>query len=414
MITIVKLPQLGWTMKEGTIAQWLKKEGERVEKGEPLFIVETEKITNEIESPGTGVLRKILVPEGCTVPVHEALAVLAEAEEEILELDKMIADAKEVIETQKAPAAPRIERPAPSRSLKPKRRVKISPLAKKLAKRHNIDVTAIVGTGPGGRITKKDVTAAIETRTAPVEQETVLLTGARKVMAERLSYSARTYAPVWNAWEVDVTDLVEIRRKLRPQWEKAGLRISVTAFIVRAVVETLKETPILNATLQDENIILHRNYNIGVAMAVKGESFWRDNLFVGVIHNPDKKSLVEIAARLIELREKANQKTLTLDDISGTTFTISNFGATWTLRGGILATSLINPPESAILGVGSITEKPVVRKGKITIRSIMNLMLTVDHRIVFPTNITTFSQRITELLENPVTLLDESVLATKT
>jgi len=411
VITVVKMPQLGWTMKEGKILKWLKAEGERVEKGEPLFIVETEKITNEIDSPGTGVLRKILIHEGYTAPVQEVLAVLAEPDEEIPDLDKMIAGDREVVETPKVPVAAKVEKPTVA---KPRIKVKISPVAKKLAEQHGIDVTSIMGTGPGGRIIKKDVSAAIEIKAAPVEREVVPLTGARRVMAERLSYSAQTYAVVWNAWEVDVTDLVELRRKLRPQWEKAGLRISVTAFVVKAVAQALKENPIFNATLKDDNIIIHKNYNIGVAMAVRGKSFWEDNLLVGVISNADKKSLAEIAARLIELREKSNQKTLTMDDVSGSTFTISNFGALGKRGGGSLFTSLINPPESAILGIGGIAEKPVVREGKIVVRSIMNVMLTPDHRIIYPTDSMRFAQRITELLENPVTLLDESVIALKT
>ena len=419
MVHTVIMPRLDMQMESGQVSEWLVKEGDTVKKGEPIAKILTEKVTYELESPATGVLYKVIVPQEEEVPIGQIIAVIMETGDSPSSVDQAVKEAEKSLADLRA-QAPMMEKkeekvvferpPAPTRA--PEKRIKISPIARKLAKKHGIDVTKIVGTGPGGRITKTDVMALVEMKAAPVEEEVVPLTGVRKVMAKRLSYSARTYAWVWSSWEVDATDLVELRRKLRPQWEKAGLNISFTAFVVKAVAKALKENPIFNSSLQDGNIVIQKNYNVGVATAVSGETFQDSNLLVGVVRDADKKGLAEIASRLLELREKADQKTLTMGDVSGSTFTVSNVGSIW--RKGSIFTSLINPPESAILGVGSIVQKPVVREGKIIIRSMMQLNLTTDHRIIYPTDTVKFSQKLTQLLENPITLLDESVIASKT
>lgn len=240
--------------------------------------------------------------------------------------------------------------------------------------------------------------AAEKTKDAREEEKIIPLKGFRKAIAERMTFAARTYAPVTSTWEVDVTQLLELRRKMKPVWEKQAVRVTLTAMLIKAVVQVLKENTIFTSTLKGANIIVMNRINIGLAMAIEGNSFLEDKLIVPVVHDADKKSLIEIARRLEEIVGKVESGSLTMNDVKESTFTISNVGAR---AYEFIFTPIINPPESAILGVGSITEKPVVRNGEIVVRSILPLMLTYDHRIILPTDTARFRLRLKELLENP-------------
>lgn len=390
----ISMPKLGYVSNEGTVVEWLKSEGQTVEKGETLLIMESEKTQSELTAPTSGVLYKILVTKGTTVPVGEIIGVIAEPGDGPIDIDQVT---KGVVTPQEPTTSERIEETT-------QEGVKASPSARRLAKEHNIDLSKVTGKGPEGRITTEDVEQIIEAaKVSHGEAQVIPLGGFRKAMAERMAYATQTYAPTMSTWEVDATDLLELRRELTPKWEKEGVRVSFTAFLVKAVVEVLKANPIFNSTLQGGNVIIKKEYNIGIATAIEGKSYLEDKLFVPVIHNAEQKSLTEIGKNIEELAKKAREGLLTMEDLAGGTFTISNPGARSNVN---MFTSIINPPESAILGAGKINEKPIVREGKIVIRSMMNLMLTYDHRIILPTHSARFRQTLKELLENPRSLLD--------
>jgi pyruvate dehydrogenase E2 component (dihydrolipoamide acetyltransferase) len=390
MITKVVMPMLGWTMKEGTIVTWLKKEGEGVEKGEPLLEVETGKVLKDIESPGTGILRIILIPEESTVPVTEILAIIAEPQEDIPDLQNMIEKAKVLLESPEATSIEKSE----DRIIK-KRPVKrkISPVAKKIAEKNNIDFNRITGTGPNGRIVRKDVFEFIEmTKYMPRVKEVIKLTGIRKITADRLSFSYRTAVHVTITMAMNMLEMVKLRHKLLPEIEKkVQSRVTYTDMLVKVLAQTLEEYPILNSTLEDEEIKILENINIGIAVDTG------IGLVVPVVREANKKSLTEIALLTRKLIEKARSGNLALNEATGGSFTITNLG----MFGIDQGTPIINPPEIAILGVGRIAEKPVVIDGRVEIRPMMNITLSFDHRVIDGALAARFLQNMKQKIEKP-------------
>ncbi len=398
------MPKLGLTMKEGVVARWLKKEGERVAQGEPLLEVETEKILTEIEAPGSGIL-KILAPEGSNHPVGELIAIIAHPDEELTPSE--LSRKTESHETPTSKVEGIIE---PVTTPIAKQRMRISPLARKLAKQHEIDVTKIEGSEPGGRIGKADILRAIEnaktsfaTAEARPDVESVPiagvvpLTGIRKTTTERLSRSYREAIHVTLATEVDMTELVKLRRRVLTKIEKREkVSIGYTNILVKATAIALEKNPIINSVLEADQIKKLKNINIGVAVAS------RDGLLVPVVRDPNRKTINEIASLLNDLTEKAKQRHLTLDEVSDGTFTISNLG----MFGIDTFEPIINPPQSAILGVGAIKEKPMVIEGQIKIRSTMTLSLVFDHRVYDGVPAAAFLMDIKEILEKPQAHLD--------
>jgi pyruvate dehydrogenase E2 component (dihydrolipoamide acetyltransferase) len=375
MATTVVMPKLGLTMREGTIVNWLKNEGEPVEKGKPLLEIETEKVTTEVDAPASGILSKILAPRGSTVPVSETIAFISEPGE--------------------APSLSSIE---PTNSFeKPAERTRISPLAKKLADKHEIDVTKIKGTGPSGRIVRDDVLKAVETAkstliTRPPSEEVkvVPLTTMRENIGQRMLQSTLTAAHVTITTEVDASEAIKVRQNLLPKMEKiTGVRLSYTDILVKVVAKALREYPIVNSTLEDKSLKLLERVNIGVAVSLE------QGLIVPVIHDADRKSIVEISTSLSELVDKARQNKLSLDEVTGGTFTVSNLG----MYGVDVFTPIINPPENAILGVGRIADKPVVLNGQIVARPVVVLSLSFDHRVMDGAQAASFLQRIKQIVE---------------
>jgi pyruvate dehydrogenase E2 component (dihydrolipoamide acetyltransferase) len=392
------MPKLSLTMETGKIVRWLKKEGDKVEKGEPILEIETEKVTVEVEAPASGILHKILAKEGEDVPIQKTIAIIREPGEEIPE---------EV-------AAPPVEAKKPevvAVTEKPLERVKASPLAKKLAKEYGVDLTKIKGTGPGGRIVKEDVLRAVEEAKAaavtvtptptPVTVEkakVVPLTSMRKTIGRRMAQSLQTAPQLTITMEVDMSEAVKFREQITSVTEKKlNLRVTYTDIIVKAVAKALKEFPFINSRLEGDQLKLLEEVNVGVATAVE------DGLVVPVVKNADKKSLIEVASEIRSLVEKARQGKLSIEDVSGGTFTVTNLG----MYGVDVFTPIINPPESAILGVGRIVEKPVVINGQITIRPLTVLSLTFDHRVTDGAQAAVFLQRVKELLEKPALLFIE-------
>lgn len=352
-------------MKKGTVIEWFKKEGDTVEKGEPLVEVLTEKVTYDIEASSSGILRKILVEEGVDVPVAGTLAVITAPNEELPEVE--------------ATAEPSLERV--------EERIIASPAAKRLAKEYSVDLVQVRGTGPEGRIIEEDIRRYVEEKeVTPKIREMIPLTGMRKTAAERVSLSARTAPHTTLNMEVDMSKAAKLREEIH---------VSYTDMVVKAVAKALAEHPIMNSTLKDEQIKVFHDINLGVAVATE------KGLIVPVIHNTDRKSLEEIALKLKELAEKARQGKLTKDELTGGTFTVTNLG----MYGVDTFTPIINPPETAILGVGRLTEKPGVENRKIVIKPLMNLSLSFDHRVVDGAPAARFLQKIKEILENPEVLL---------
>jgi len=365
-------------MKEGTVTRWYKKEGDRVEKGEPLVEVLSEKFTYDVEAPSSGVLRKILAEEGSDVPVNGTLAIITAPEEPLPEKIEEKVETAPPIEVEAAEVT-REEKPAVKRA---ERRVFASPAAKRLAREQGVDLAEVVGTGPNGKIVEKDVLRFIEekTKTTPRVREVVLLTGIRKTAAERVALSARTVPHSTVTMEVDMTNASKLREKLQ---------LSYTEILVKAVSEALREHPILNSSLEGNKIKIYEDINVGVAVATD------QGLVVPVIHNADKKSLDEIASELRKLVKKAREGALDKEDVTGGTFTVTNLG----MYGVDVFTPIINPPQAAILGVGRLAEKPVAVNGKIVVKPVMTLSLSFDHRIVDGAPAAQFLRKIKETLE---------------
>ena len=393
------MPKLGQTMEEGKIIKWLKKEGERVEKGEPLIEIETDKTILEVEARGSGVLRKILAREDDVVPVTKTIGYIAEEGEAMLE------------EAAPAPTAPtptgRVTKTPGMEKPKAKTvRIKASPLAKKMAEEKGIDLSRVTGTGPGGRITKDDVLSHLASKaavTAPTlattpakELEAIPMSGMRKAIAKKMVYSKTNIPHFYVSTEVDMTEAARMRQSLIPEIEaKTGVRLSFTHILIRSVAMALKEFPQINAIYDNENIKLVKDINVGIAVGLE------EGLIVPVLKGADRMDLTKISSEASKLVAKAKEKRLREDEFVGGTFTVSNMGA-FDVDSFI---AIINPPETAILAVGRTKEKPAVVEGTIQVRKMMTITLSADHRIVDGVLAARFLQRIKAILETPYNLL---------
>jgi pyruvate/2-oxoglutarate dehydrogenase complex dihydrolipoamide acyltransferase (E2) component len=382
MAVKILMPRLTDTMLEGVISDWLKKEGDDVREGEALYIVETDKASVEVTSSATGVLLKILVQQGEAMEVGGTVAIIGERSEDVSAL------------LGPAPSPmPKIKEEEHTREAQePHGKVLASPAAKRKAKEANIDLRQVRGSGEEGLITEKDLLAYLETlQTAPPPsakygpEESIPLTGITKIMCERMTLSA-AIPQVTTVAETDATDLLELSREKE---------ISITSFIVRAVIEGLKLYPLMNSSLEGDRIIRKAYYNIGVSVATPR------GLIVPVLHHAESKGLSQLAVELRELATKARESRLGIEDVSGGTFTVTNSG----VFGSLFFTPRINPPESAILGMGKIMKQPVVRDDQIVIRSMIYLSLTYDHRHIDGKTAVTFLQEVKKALETPSILL---------
>ena len=394
MAVEVVMPKFGLTMTEGTIQQWFKAEGDAITAGEALFEVETEKVLYEIEAPADGTVAKLLYPLEAVVGVGLPVAVLAEAGEDVAEIAARYADAADTqatpppAATAQPEAAPAAESAA---SAERPKRVPVTPAARKLAKEHGIDLGRVAGSGPRGRITREDVQKIIDgggqpapaAHPAPPADETQPLRGMRKVIAERMHQSLQGSAQLTITSEVDVSQLIDRRRAVRQEFG-----VTYTDFIVQACAHALRQHPRMNATLEDGTLRLDRGIHVGLAVALD------EGLIVPVIRDTDRKSLEDIAGEAKTLAEKARAGRLTLEDVSGGTFTVSNLG----MYGVDAFTPILNTPQTGILGVGRIVEKPALYRGEIARRSTMVLSLTFDHRVIDGAPAGAFLQTVADLL----------------
>jgi pyruvate dehydrogenase E2 component (dihydrolipoamide acetyltransferase) len=437
MAVAVIMPELGESIVEGTIVRWLKQEGESVQEDEPIVEIMTDKVNTELPAPASGILQQILAAEGATVKVGQELALIAAASE--------VATPAEPAAPTPATAPPPVEAvgfygggeeptpvaastpapPAPTPSDGQTRSASgqpfISPVVSKIAREHGIsheELLTIPGTGTGGRVTRKDIEAYIAQRkaapkpapapapqpvaapapqpVAPREGEEVIpLVGMRKVIAEHLTKSYQTAVHVTTVIQVDVSKLVEFRERNKESFQQQyGVRLTYTPFFVKACTDALLEFPMLNATLQDDQIIVRHYVHMGVAVALgeRGE----EGLIVPVIRDAHKKSLIDIARELEDIAARARNKTIGVAEVQGATFTLTNPGS----YGALIGTPIINYPQTAILGTYAIVKQPIVIDDMIAIRPMMNLCLSYDHRLIDGMYAGRFLQRVKRAIES--------------
>jgi pyruvate/2-oxoglutarate dehydrogenase complex dihydrolipoamide acyltransferase (E2) component len=403
MLKDVIMPQLGAEMTAGRIAEWKKKEGEWVEEKEVVVIVETDKITYEIESPGAGYLH-ILIGVDEEVPVAVPIGILCESKEEL----------KSLIAKERAEGLikPKTETPSPEQLAATTSTPRISPLARKLAREYHVDLETVQGSGPNGRIIKRDILRSIEGRkvtTSPrirekeivsfsssekMIKEIIPLRGIRKVIADRLYGSLQQMAQFSDMGEIDVTETIKFRQKLLEQEGFIGAAISLNDILIKVVATILKQMPIMNSSILDEEIHVWNQINIGMAVSLD------EGLIVPVIHEADKKTILEIHYLLEDLIDRARNHRINADDVKGGTFTISNFGSYGTMYG----TPIINPPQVALLGIGLIRQAAMVINDQIVVGWSMSYSLTMNHQVIDGAVGSQFINRMRKFLANPSVL----------
>jgi len=401
MATPITMPKLGLSMKTGTIIKWLKNEGDKVKKGEILVEIMTEKITNKVESKAEGTLLKIVAPKDAVLPVGALIAVIGEEGEDVAAI---IAEA-----AAKAPAAAKAGAAKgktgaarPKLSAEELEKIKISPAARKLAEENGIDYSQIAGSGPEGRITREDVEKAIAEGVGSAEEEpddrptikVIPYEGMRQAIGENMAKSYTTNARVTHHVRVDMSGILELRKKMNEGVADKD-KISVTAILTKAVARALELNPCVNASFTGSEIKIWQDVNIGMAVALP------DGLIVPVIRDANKKRLKEINKEIADLAKRARKNKLSVDEMTGATFTITNLGGYGSVD---FFTPIINPPEVAILGVGRTTEQPAVVGGQIVVRPLMGLSLVFDHRVVDGAPAAEWLALLIKLIENPTNI----------
>ncbi|SPF40134.1 Pyruvate/2-oxoglutarate dehydrogenase complex, dihydrolipoamide acyltransferase component [Syntrophobacter sp. SbD1] len=454
----VSMPKLGMTMRTGKLSKWFKNEGDQVGAGEELFEVETEKITNKVEAPVGGILFQIVVREGAVVPIGTIVGVIAEPGEiperiegievgeiaeptpapvaaasgteaegpvergEILATPASKRLAKELVVDLTTPASKRLAKElvvdltlvkgtGPDGRIREAdvtryheqalRKPRITPLAEEIARKASLDISVISGTGEGGKITREDVERALQERKpAAVEEKkpalTIPMTGMRKAIADNMFASLHNTAQLSLASEVDVTESLRFVALVQEQHKKdESVRVSLNDIVIMATSRALKRFPIMNSTQVGSEIILHDSVAMGIAVAIP------EGLIVPVLRDADRKGLLQIAGEARVLIGKARSNSLSMDDVTGGTFTITNLSASRVDN----FTPILRPPETGILGIGRVVKKPVVFEGEIVIRSLMGLSLTFDHRVVDGSPASVFFDLLCSYLEQPTLIL---------
>ena len=460
MATNVVMPQMGESIAEGTIVRWIKKVGDSVDRDEPLFEISTDKVDAEIPSPSAGVLTEIMVKEGETVPVNSVVATIGAAGDKPASSGQAstAAGAPEKAAAaaggggampaaavgQEETSAPSKGTPADDRSAAAEarpsnaaapggtagplskedlRRQKSSPLVRRIAKEHNVDIQQISGTGISGRVTKHDILGFIESGSAGAPQAGGAKAGAaaaggpqqartlpapgpvykpgenvqivpmsvmRKKIAEHMVMSAHTSPHVYSVYEVNFGRVTELRDKHKGSYESAGAKLTFTAFIAKAIVDALREFAMVNASIDGENIVYKKDINLGIAVALD------NGLIVPVIRKADEKNLLGLSRGINDLAARARSKKLNPDEVQGGTFTITNPG----IFGALYGLPLINQPQVAILGVGTIEKRAVIIGDAIGIRPMCNLSMGYDHRLIDGADAGRFLSFVKERLEN--------------
>ena len=417
------MPKLSPTMEEGQISRWLKKEGDKVSMGEPLAEIDTDKATMEMQALANGVLRKIIINEGQSAPLGQLIAIVGEPDEDIASLlyeapattpaPKQEAPKQEPAKQEPKQEEKPAEQPAPQQNGQPKTdsgRMIVSPLAARMAAEAGIDLRSLQGSGPGGRIIKRDIEAAISQpkpepgypRVVPTGQ--ILQMGAsayrdepaselRKTIARRLVTSLGPVPHFFLTTEIEMDRAAEMRRGINAL--DPDLKISINDVIIKVAAAALIQHPEVNASFQEKFVRYYERADVGVAVAIE------DGLITPVVRAADQKSLSQIAAEVRELAERARSRRLKPEEYTGATFSISNLG----MFGIDEFTAVINPPEGAILAVGAMSPKPVVRDNEIVIRQMMRVTMSCDHRVIDGATGAKFLQTFKKILENPLYLV---------
>jgi pyruvate dehydrogenase E2 component (dihydrolipoamide acetyltransferase) len=434
MATQVVMPKLSPTMEEGQLARWLKKEGDKVSMGEPLAEIDTDKATMEMQALSNGVLRKILIKEGESAPLGQPIAIIGEADEDISELLKSASAAKpaeaaaapekapepdvtpEVVTPEGAPPEPAADGNKPQESAAPSGRVLISPIAARMAAEAGIDLKSLRGSGPGGRIVKSDVEAArTQKPAAPARKLTTPslaiprtaqpgtvygpsayrdqpVSEMRRTIARRLVSSLGPVPHFFLTSEIDMERAADMRRSINELYPDA--KVSINDLIIKVAAVTLIQHPQVNASFQDKTVRFYEHADIGVAVATE------NGLITPIVRAAELKSLVEIAGEVRELADRARARKLKPEEYTGATFSISNLG----MFGIEEFTAVINPPEGAILAVGAMAPKPVVKENQIVIRQTMRVTMSCDHRVIDGAVGAKFLQTFKQIMENPLYL----------
>jgi len=401
MATEITMPQLGESVVEGTISKWLRAVGDKVEKYDPLVEIVTDKVTVELPSPAAGTITEILVKEGETVKVGAVLAMIEEVGGAAgpAAAPPEAKPAPVAVGAGPAPAAAAVA-PAPPEEEEVETR-RATPAVRRLARELGVDLAQVQGTGPGGRIAREDVENYAAQRAsappevpkappAPAREEAQPISPVRKIIAEHMVRSKREIPHALTVMEVDMTTIVRLRETAGEQFrQQEGVELSYVALVVKAVVEALKEHPVLNSAWLDDKIVLKKEINIGIAVAIP------DGLIVPVIHGADGMSIAGLNRAVNDLAGRARANKLSLTDVQGGTFTVNNTGA----FGSVLGYPIINHPQAAIMNMEAIVKRPVVKDDAIAIRSMMNLCLSFDHRVMDGAIAGRFLARVKALLE---------------
>ena len=405
-MTNVVMPQMGESIAEGTIVRWIKKVGDAIDRDEPLFEISTDKVDAEIPSPAAGVLTEIKVKEGETVAVNSVVATIGSAGEATAAEPAAGALPEAAVGQPESGPAPVAQETASSPEVAPQegdategtedlRRQKSSPLVRRIAQEHKVDIARIKGTGLSGRVTKQDILDYIDSEkaaTAPAPEQTsrppappagpvykpgehvhiVPMSVMRKKIAEHMVLSAHTSPHVYSVYEVNFARVAALREKKKTAYEAAGAKLTFTAFIAKAAIDALRQFPIVNASIDGDNIVYKKDINLGIAVALE------NGLIVPVIRNADEKNLLGLSRAIEDIATRARSKKLTPEDVQAGTFTITNPG----IFGALYGLPLINQPQVAILGVGAIDKRAVVVDDAIAIRPVCHLTLGYDHRLV--------------------------------
>lgn len=416
----VIMPQMGESIAEGTITRWMKEVGDSVERDEPIFEISTDKVDAEIPAPAAGVLAEIKVPAGDTVEVDTVVAILETDRDAALSADVAPAPVEAKAEpTRPAVAAtPPVAAPAPVAvaatgtvvSLEERRRTRSSPVVRKIAAEHGIEIRQIQGTGIQGRVTKKDILGFIEAGGAaaaptaqpmavpaapaayvgtPGKRETMSVM--RQKIAEHMMHSVQTSAHVTTLFEIDLQNVARQRKEKGAEFlSRNAVKLTYTPIIAAALIAALKDFPVLNASIDGDEVVYHQHVNLGIAVALDR------GLIVPVVKGADEKNLVGLARSITDIAERARTKKLTPDEVQGGTFTITNPG----IYGGLFGTPIINQPQVAILGVGGIEKRPVVVNDAIAIHTMCYLGLSFDHRLIDGAVADQFMANLKSRLEN--------------
>ncbi len=416
------MPKLAMAMNEGTINAWLVSDGAFVEKGQPIITVETEKVSYDLESPFTGYL-KILVAEGETVPVEVTIARVSETGEGSDSRKSMEQRSNGAGETT-PPGPPAADEQTPAAG----DRLLVTPVVKKLAREHGVDLTTIAGSGPGGRIVKRDILDAVERGPVKPVQAAPLLSDnppgllhpaggqemrelaripikgkTRATIAARMVQSLHSTAQLSSSWESDITALLAVRDTLTSRADQLGTRVSVNALLIKALVCAIRQVPLANSALSGDEIILFENINVGIAVALPGITEFDSTLIVPVLKNADRLGVVEIDKGMKLLIERARKGALQPEDMTGSTITFSSTAGL--APPGLKSTPILNSPNTMVIGPSTPIDKPVVINGDIVVRTILPMSITFDHRIIDGEPAARFGKALHDCLEHPELML---------